>query len=176
MMSEEQSTQQKPGPGGSRGMGIGAKILIGLVVLVILLLVAAFLTLNVNVVGSEPDVTYPFSTMYGVSFPEGETITIGNIHILVLSYQNELITDIDGTREKLVVGEDRKLSERRARISTLGALPVADTNFQITLRYKGERENRAYFDMTLRTSKQVPDFLIKRLLPAEIDARPIQIP
>jgi hypothetical protein len=48
-----------------------------------------------------------------------------------------------------------------------------DTNFKINLKYKGERDNRAYFDMAVHTSKQVPDMLLKQLLPAEIDARPI---
>jgi hypothetical protein len=175
MMTEEQSIQPKSGKQDSGGMGTGTKILIGIIILIIVLLTSAVLLLNVTVVGADSDVTYPFSTMYGVSFPEGQTITVGNMRVLVLSFENELISDIDGSREKLVVGEDRKLSERRAKITAFGIIPIADTNFQITLKYKGERENRAYFDMTLRTSKQVPDFLIKRLLPAEIDARPIQI-
>ena len=115
----------------------------------------------------------PFTTSYGVSFPEGQTITVGNTHINVLSYQNELISDIDGDRQKLVVGEDRIISERRAVITTLGVITLMDTNFQINLKYKGERDNRAYFDMAVHTSKQVPDILLRQLLPNEIDARPI---
>jgi hypothetical protein len=58
-------------------------------------------------------------------------------------------------------------------ITTLGAITLMDTNFKINLKYKGERDNRAYFDMAVHTSKQVPDMLLKQLLPAEIDARPI---
>jgi len=139
------------------------------------LLASAVLVLNVTVVGADSDGTYPFSTMYGVSFPEGQTIIVGNTRVHAPSFENALISDIDGSREKLAVGEDRKLSERGAKITAFGMIPFADTIFQITLIYKGERENRACFDMTLRTSQQVPDFLIKRLLPAEIDARPIQI-
>jgi hypothetical protein len=46
-----------------------------------------------------------------------------------------------------------------------------DTNYVINLKYKGERDGRAYFDMAVHTSKQVPDILLKRMLPAEIDAR-----
>src|SRR5665647_36917 len=98
---------------------------------------------------------------------------VGNTHINVLSYQNELISDIDGDRQKLVVGEDRIIAERRAVITTLGAITLLDTNFKIDLKYKGERDNRAYFDMAVHTSRQVPDILLKQLLPAEIDARPI---
>jgi len=91
----------------------------------------------------------------------------------VLSYQNELISDIDGNRQKLVVGEDRVISERRAVITTLGIITLMDTNFQINLKYKGDRDNRAYFDMAVQTSRQVPDLLLRKLLPPGIDARPI---
>ena len=46
-----------------------------------------------------------------------------------------------------------------------------DINYVINLKYKGERDNRAYFDMAVHTSKQVPDMLLKRMLPPEIEAR-----
>lgn len=153
--------------------GSGLTILLTLIVLVILLAVVAFLTLSVNVSTVTPGSALPFTTKYAVSFPEGQTITIGNTHINVLSYQNELISDIDGDRQKLVVGEDRVISERRAIITTLGAVTLLDTHFQINLTYKGENQNRAYFDMAIHTSQQVPDFLLRRLLPPEIEAQPM---
>ncbi len=153
--------------------GSGAKIILGVILLIIIILAAALLTLNVTVTNVAPGLAMPFITNYGVSFPEGQTITVGNTHINVLSYQNELISDIDGDRQKLVVGEDRIISERRAVITTLWVINLMDTNFQINLKYKGERDNRAYFDMAVHTSKQVPDILLRQLLPNEIDARPI---
>jgi hypothetical protein len=155
------------------GLGTGVKIIISLIVLAIIVAVVAFLTMSVSVTNVSASDSLPFTTNYGVSFPEGQTITIGNTHISVLSYQDELISDIDGNRQKLVVGEDRIISERRAVITTFGAITLMDTHFQINLKYKGDRENRAYFDMAVHTSQQVPDMLLKQLLPAEIDSRPI---
>lgn len=155
------------------GKGTGIKYALYLVVLLFIIALVAWLSLNVNVSKVEPGLSLPFTTNYGVSFPEGQQITIGNTRITVLSYQNELISDIDGEREKLVIGEDRIISERRAVITTLGALTLMDTHFKIHLKYKGERDKRAYFDMAVHTSRQVPDMLLKQLLPAEIDARPI---
>jgi cation transport ATPase len=157
----------------AKGRGNGVKIILGVILLVIILIAAAFLTLNVTVSNVAPGLAMPFTTNYGVSFPEGQTITIGNTHIIVLSNQGLIITDIDGDKQNMVVGEDRIISERRAVITTLGAITLMDTNFQINLKYKGERDNRAYFDMAVHTSKQVPDILLKQLLPNEIDARPI---
>jgi len=158
---------------GKGGLGTGIKIVISLIVLAIIVAVLAFLTISVSVTNVSPGNSFPFTTMYGVTFPEGQAITIGNTHISVLSYQNELISDIDGDRQKLVVGEDRVIAERHAVITTLGAITLMDTNFQINLKYKGNLDNRAYFDMAVHTSRQVPDMLLKHLLPSEIDARPI---
>ena len=154
-------------------MGTRVKIIVGIIFLAIVIFVAAWLTLNVTVTNVTADNALPFTTTYGVSFPQGQAITIGNTHISVLSYQNEIISDIDGDRQKLIVGEDRIIGERRAVITTLGLLTLMDTNFKIDLKYKGERDNRAYFDMAVHTSKQVPDYFLNRLLPPEIDARPI---
>ena len=157
----------------AKGGGSGVKIILGIILLVIILIVAAFLTLNVTVSNVAPGIAMPFTTNYGVSFPEGQTITIGNTHIIVLSNQGLIITDIDGDRQNMVVGEKRVISERRAQITTLGVITLLDTHFQIDLVYKGERDNRAYFDMAVHTSQQVPDILLRQLLPNEIDARPI---
>jgi hypothetical protein len=170
---EEERSRENARKKQKGGMGTGIKIIIYLIVLAIIVAVVAWLTLNATVTGVTPGNALPFTTNYGVSFPEGQTITIGNTHINVLSYQNEIISDIDGDRQKLVVGEDRIIGERRAVITTLGLITLMDTNFKIDLKYKGERDNRAYFDMAVHTSKQVPDMFLKQLLPSEIDARPI---
>jgi hypothetical protein len=167
-LDEERAREKRKGRSGS-----GLMILLFLIVIAIIGVGIAFLTLTVSVTNVAPGNSLPFTTMYGVSFPEGQTITIGNTHINVLSYENELISDIDGDRQKLEVGADRVIAERRAVITTLSVVKLMDTNFRIDLNYKGNRDNRAYFDMGVHTSEQVPDMLIKQLLPPEIDARPI---
>jgi hypothetical protein len=83
-----------------------------------------------------------------------------------------MVTDVDGNREKLVIGEERRFAERRVRVTTHG-FPILETNFRIVMNYKGTWENRAYFDLTIQTEKQVPEFLVKRLLPPAVDARPV---
>jgi hypothetical protein len=145
-------------------------IIIALVVLVIAAAAIAWFSISVTDTDVTPGIALPFTTNYAVSFPEGQTITLGNTHINVLSLQNEVITDIDGNRQKLVVGEQRVIPERRGKITAFG-ITLLDTNYVIKLTYKGERDNRAYFDMAVLTSKQLPDILLKRLFPPEIDAR-----
>jgi hypothetical protein len=157
----------------TEGWGMGVKIIASLVVLAIIVAVVALLTLSVSVMPATTNYALPFTTNYAVTFPEGQAIAIGSSQMTVLSYQNELISDIDGDRQKLVIGEDRVISQRRALITTFGVVKLMDTNFQINLKYKGNRDNLAYFDMSIHTSQQVSDMLLNRLLPAEIHAQPM---
>lgn len=155
------------------GMGTGAKIAIGIVVLLVIAALLAVLTISVSVTNVSTNYALPYTTTYAVTFPEGQPISIGNSQMTVLSYDNELISDIDGDRQKLVVGEDRVINERRAIIKTFGVITLMDTNFQVNLKYKGNRDNLVYFDMAIQTSQQVPEMLLKRLLPGEIHATPM---
>ena len=162
----EQERARQKAKGGS-----GTGIIIALVVIVIVFAAIAWFSLSETVTSVTPGTPLPFTTNYAVSFPEGQTTTLGNSRINVMWFENELITDIDGAKQKLVVGEERVISERRGVIKALGVIPLMDTNYVINLKYKGERDGRAYFDMAVHTSKQVPDILLKRMLPPEIDAR-----
>jgi hypothetical protein len=162
----EQERARQKAKGGS-----GTGIIIALVVIVIVFAAIAWFSLSETVTSVTPGTPLPFTTNYAVSFPEGQTTTLGNSRINVIWFENELITDIDGAKQKLVVGEERVLSERRGVIKALGVITLMDTNYVINLKYKGERDGRAYFDMAVHTSKQVPDMLLKRMLPPEIEAR-----
>lgn len=164
-------------PGGNLGSpdrksGWIWKAIAGVVLIIIILAGALIITLNVTVTNTGASPRYPFITKYSVSFPEGQPVTVGNTRIIVLSFENEMISDIDGNREKLVVGEEKLISSRHARITTLGFVPLIDTDFQIFMKYKGVSGNLALFDIDVRTSNQVPDILIQRVLPPGIQARP----
>ena len=167
-VGEERAREER-----KEGMGTGVKIAVTIIALIIIVALAALLTLAVSVTSVSQGAVLPFTSNYAVTFPEGQPITIGNSHMNVLSYQNEIISDIDGDRQKLVEGETRTIAERRAVITTLGVIPLINTNFQIDLKYKGNRDNLAYFDMAIHTSQQVPDMLLNKLLPAEIHAQPM---
>jgi hypothetical protein len=166
---EEEHNREKRKTGWGRGMKAG----IFVVVLAIIVFVIAILTLSVSVTNVSPGDTLPYTTTYGTSFPEGQTITIGNTQISAISYQDSVNTDINGEQQQLAVGDDRTISEQRAVVTTLGIITLMDTNFQIDLTYKGDRDNRAYFDIAIHTARQVPAMLIRQLLPSEIDATPM---
>ena len=163
---------EEPESPGKKGWSTGTKVLVGIVALVIVVAMLAVFTLTIAVIETKTGTEFPYTTTYHVSLPDGQPITIGNSHILVTSYNNELIAEVDGTKEKLVAGQQRVISPRHAQVTIVG-LPVIDTDFQITLIYRGSTGDTANFDMTVRTSKQVPEYVIGRLIPPSMNARPV---
>jgi len=146
--------------------------MIGVLAGVIVVVVAAiFLTLTVSVTSDVSEKSLPYVTHYSVALPDGEAVTIGSSRIAVMAYNDSVITDVDGNREQLVVGQTRVISPRHAKITTLG-IPLYDADFQFTLTYLGPAGTKDNFDLTVKTSQQVPGFLLDRLMPASVNAVP----
>jgi hypothetical protein len=155
-----------------KGWGLGIRILLWLIAIVVVISIIAVLTLTVAVLDSPTGTSFPYTTTYRVSLPDSQPITIGNSNIVVMTMGNEVDTSVDGSKQRLAVGEERTISARYARISALG-LPIIDTDFQIVLKYVGPSGNNALFDMRVMTSRQVPEILIRRIIPPSMNAQPI---
>lgn len=152
----------------SRGYLITGAI-IGVLVVIAL---AAFLTLSIQAdLSPEPGATYPYTTTYAVLIPDGQVIRIAGTPIIVLTSGDELIMKIGDQNEKFVVGQTKRISERKAEFRALG-IPILSTNYLIEATYRGRYSSNADFFLIVRTSRQVPSFLIERILPPEIQARP----
>ena len=159
-------------PESKNGWSTTTKILLGILGLIAVISAIAVVTLTVAVIESDTGTSFPYSTSYRVSLPDGEPVTIGNTRIIVMVMGDNVDTSVDGTKEELAVGQERVISPHFARISALG-VPLIDTDFQITLKYLGASGNNALFDMTIRTSKQVPEMVLRRLIPSNMNAQPI---
>ncbi|GAB6284799.1 MAG: hypothetical protein STSR0009_09990 [Methanoregula sp.] len=157
---------------GLKGLGKGTKILVGVIIAIVLIALVAVFTLTIAVMETDAGGQFPYVTTYRVTLPDGEPVSIGNTRISVMAYENEVVTDVDGTKEKLVVGQQRVISPHKARVVALG-VPVMDTDFQIVLTYRGQTGKNANFDLTLKTSQQVPEVLLRRLLPQNMNAQPV---
>jgi len=157
---------------GLQGLSKGTKIMVGIIIVIVLISLIAVFTLTVAVMETEAGTSFPYVTSYKVTLPDGQPVSIGTTRITVMTYENELVADVDGTKEKLVVGQQRVISPHSARITALG-IPLLDTDFQITLTYLGQTENNANFDLTVKTSKQVPELMLRPLIPANMNAQPV---
>ncbi len=155
-----------------KGWSTGTKVLVGILGLIAVIGVIAVVTLTIAVIDSQTGTSFPYVTTYRVSLPDGEPVTIGTTKILALTMPDGVDVSVDGNKEKLTVGQERIINPRYARISALG-VPLMDTDFQITLKYLGASGNNALFDMTVKTSKQVPEMVVRKLLPPSMNAQPV---
>jgi hypothetical protein len=155
-----------------KGWSLGTRILLWLIALVVVVSVIAVLTITVAVLEQPTGTSFPYTTTYRVSLPDSQQVTIGNSNIMVMTMDNEVDTSVDGNKERLAIGQERTISARYARISALG-VPIIDTDFQIVLKYIGPSGNNALFDMKVMTSRQVPEILIRRIIPPTMNAQPI---
>lgn len=168
----EESPIASPGPEQSKKKQSRLLVAGGILAIVIILILAAFLSISV-----EPDLapdqgaTYPYTTTYAVLIPEGKLIQIAGTPIIALTAGDEMILKIGDKNEKFVIGQTKTISERRALFKVLG-VSLLSTNYRIEATYRGSVGSNADFYLIIRTSKQVPSFLIERILPAEIQAQP----
>lgn len=168
-MAEPEKSKE---PQGTKGWSTGTKALVGIVVLILVLATLAVFTLTVAVMGSLSESSLPYTTNYRVTLPDGEPVTIGSSRILVASYENELFCDVDGIKEKLVIGQQRVISPKHAKVTVLG-IPVIETDFEIALTYLGLTGKNANFDMSVKTSTQVPEMVIRHIIPSSMHAQPM---
>jgi len=109
----------RPPANGDGGLKSRRNLMIGVLAGVIIVVVAAvFLTLTVTVTTDVSGKSLPYITSYHVALPDGEAVTIGSSRIAVMAYNDSVITDVDGNREQLVVGQTRIISPRHAKITT----------------------------------------------------------
>lgn len=147
-------------------------ILIGVVIAIVAILLIALLTLSVHPdLPPEQRAAYPYTTTYSVFLPEGKEILIAGTPIIALTAGDEMIMKIGDKNEKFVIGETKTISERKAEFRMLG-VPILSTNYLITATFRGRVNTNAEFSLVIRTSEQVPSFLIERILPPEIQAKP----
>jgi hypothetical protein len=168
---EAKGAGQDLGMDGRKKKGGRLRWLIGALVLVLIIVTAAYLTIGVVISEAPPAASYPYTITYQVSLPVSETVTIGNAEILAIPTDDQVTLSINREPRVMSVGETRTIQERRAHISAL-SLGIMDFDFRLDATYLGRAGDTARFSLAFRTSRQVPSFLIERLLPANVQARP----
>jgi hypothetical protein len=149
-------------------------LIIAAIVLAAIIIAGVAAILTLTILPDQPGmkgVSLPYSTTFHVSLPEGEKVSIGNLDILTLRTGDRIALKIGESREEMVMGEEREISDRNATIMIFGQ-PFFETGYRLMATWTGMKNDRALFIITLKTSRQVPDWLISRVIPADIQASP----
>jgi hypothetical protein len=154
--------------------GRGLRWILYAAVIVIIILAAAYLTIGVVISEAPPAASYPYTTTYQVFLPNSQIVAIGNSQIIAVPSEggDRVTLSINGEPKEMGVGETRVVQERRAMITALTAR-IMDFDFRVDATYQGRSGDTFRFYLAFHTSRQVPSFLIERLLPPGVQARPV---
>ena len=141
------------------------------ILVVIVILAAAYLTIGVVISEAPPAASYPYTTTYQVFLPASQVVTIGNSQIIAIPNGDQVTLSINKQPSVMSVGETKTIQEQRAVISVL-SVKVMDFDFRVNATYQGRSGDATQFYLAFGTSKQVPSFLVERLLPASVQAQP----
>lgn len=163
---------------GEGGYGSGSPhnwLIAGAIILLIIvgISVAAVLTLTVHPdQPATPELSYPYSTTFKASLPDGEPVQVGTLDILALTTGDRAAFKIGERREEMVKGETREIGARTATVQSLG-IRIFETGYRLSVTWTGKEGEDALFRIVLQTSRQVPDWLLSRILPSSITIEPI---
>jgi hypothetical protein len=141
---------------------------IGGILVVAILVVLSF---SVSIGPSSGNATYPYTVTYDVVFPAAEQVQIGNITLVALPYPDRVSLWVDGVTHDILLNQTREVSAKRATVTLIG-LPLLSFDFTLEAEYQGMVGQDASFGLSVRTSEQIPKFLIDRLVPARVQAWP----
>ena len=134
--------------------------------------IVAVLSFSVAIGSSAGNATYPYTVAYDVVFPAAEPVQIGNITIVAIPFADHVTLSVDKTNYDLGLGEKSEISAKHATVALLG-ISLLSFDFSLETEYLGMQGQDAHFALSVRTSEQIPKFMIDRLLPAKVRARPV---
>ncbi len=139
---------------------------------VLVVAIVAVLSFSVSIGTSAGNATYPYTVAYDVVFPNAEPVQIGNITIVAIPSPTSVTLSVDKVPYEIRLGEKREISAKHATVSLLG-VQLLSFDFTLEAEYLGMQGQDAHFALSVRTSEQIPKFMIDRLLPAKVQARPV---
>ncbi len=149
------------------------RLLYSLVAIAVVLAIAivAVLSFSVSIGTSAGNATYPYTVSYDVLLPNAEPVQIGNITLVAIPYPDHVSLSVDKVPYDISLNETRQISAKHATVSMLG-IPLLSFDFTLEAKYLGMQGQDANFSLAVRTSEQIPKFMIDRLLPPSVKARP----
>lgn len=149
------------------------RLTIGLAAIGAILIIAiiAVLSFSVAIGPSTGAGAYPYTVTYDVIFPNAEPVLIGGITILAIPSPDSVTLSVDKVPYDIRLGEKREISAKHATVTLLG-FSLLSFEFTLEAEYRGMVGQDASFGLSVRTSEQIPKFLIDRLVPASVQAKP----
>ena len=155
-----------------KGFGI-FKGLILLIVIIGVVVAGGYLTFdaigNQNAWGD----SYPYVATYDVLLPDSSEVVFGNVSVLAVSSGNDVTLKIGNERQILSIGTPVEYQPAHMTVKVYGA-PIRESDYHLTITYRGLVENRLDFLVSARTSESpMQSWMRELVVPKQATVRPV---
>lgn len=161
-----------PAPSEAAGRNRRLTLVLAAIGVVLVVAIVAVLSFSVSIGSSAGNATYPYTVTYDVILPGAEPVQIGNITLVAIPYPDRVSLSVDKIPYDIPLNQTREVSAKHATVTLLG-VGLLSFDFALEAEYLGMVGQDAHFELGVRTSEQIPKFLIDRLLPPSVRARPV---
>ncbi len=149
------------------------KILLVLLVLVVVVVAGGYITFNAYGNQNAWGQNYPYVATYDVLLPDSSELFFGNVPVLAVSAGNDVTLKIGNERQILSIGTPKEFSPGHITVKTYG-LTLRESDYHLTITYRGLVENRLDFLISARTSAPpMSSFMTGLIVPSRVTVRPV---
>ncbi|NLO78357.1 MAG: hypothetical protein GX097_07720 [Methanomicrobiales archaeon] len=154
--------------------GIGFfKLLLVLLVLVVAVVAGGYITFSAYGMQSAWGQNYPYVATYDVLLPDSSELIFGNVQVLAVSAGDEVTLKIGNERQILTKGIPAEYQPAHITVKTYG-VTLRESDYRLTVTYRGLVENRLDFLITARTSAPpMSSWMTGFIVPSRATVRPV---
>lgn len=149
------------------------KILLVLLVIVVAVVAGGYITFNADGMLNAWGQSYPYVATYDVLVPDSSEVFFGNVPVLALSSGTDVTLKIGNERHTITKGIPVEFKPAHLTVKTYGTT-LRDTDYHLTVTYRGLVENRLDFLITARTSTPpMSSWMTGLIVPSRATVRPV---
>lgn len=149
------------------------KILLVFIVIIGVVIAAGYLTFEVIGNQNAWGDSYPYVATYDVLLPDSSEVFFGNVAVLAVSSGNDVTLKIGNERQILSIGTPVDYAPGHMTVKMYGT-PIRESDYRMTITYRGLVENRLDFLITVRTSEPpMATWMRDLFVPSQATVRPV---
>jgi len=171
----EEKKPDAPPPAPEKKPGHLKRNLLILLVGIIVVFAAGALTFEFDPDLPASSESFPFTASYDVLFPQGQSVDFAGTYITATGTGDRVIISVAGQEGyEMKVGETRTFASPKRVVVKIFGITLLDSSYTIDAEFRGfvPSAGKNDFYMIIKTSEQLPQYLVNELMPDEVNARP----
>ncbi len=149
------------------------KILLVVLVLAAVVVAGGYITFGAYGSQNAWGDSYPYVATYDVLIPDSSELFFGDVPVIAVSSGNDVTLKIGNERQILSIGTPVEYKAAHMTVKTYGT-SIQETDYHLTITYRGLVENRLDFLVSARTSAPpMSSWMTGLIVPSRATLRPV---